>query len=172
MGTYNVNVDRTGLADATYSARITLTSSLGNAISIPVTMRVGSQAVADAGHLWVLLFDENFETVAQTDVVPVNGRYRYSLSAVPAGDYFIWAGTDSDNDFTICDEGEACGVYPTLTDPAAITIDSDRPGLDFIAGFLNFTTESSATAPGRIETAFSRGPESVNMRRLNAEISR
>lgn len=157
LGTYVVAVDRTGLADATYSARITLTSDVNTTTSIPVTMRVGSQAVADSGHLWVLLFDENLEPVAQTDVVPVNGRYSYSLSAVPAGDYFIGAGTDSDNDLFICDEGEACGAYPTLADPALVSVSSDRSGLDFISGFLNFTTELSATGLGHSVAGLGRG---------------
>lgn len=172
LGTYGVDVDRTGLADATYSTRITLTSSVNSAISIPVTMRVGSQAVADTGHLWVVLLDENLEPVAQTDVVPVNGRYSYSLSAVPAGDYFIGAGTDSDNDLSICDEGEACGAFPTLADPAVITVSSDRSELDFITGFLSFTTELSATGLGHTETGVGREPETGNARSQGYEISR
>jgi serine protease len=172
LGTYGVDVDRSGLADATYSARITLTSTANTAISIPVTMRVGSQATADTGHLWVLLLDGNLKAVAQTDVVPVNGRYSYSLSAVPAGDYFIGAGTDSDNDLATCDEGEACGAYPTLADPAVISVGSDRSGLDFITGFLSFTTELSATGLGHTETALGRGPETVSARSWGAALSR
>ncbi len=164
LGAYEVQVDRSGLADATYSARITLTSDLGSLLSIPVTMRVGSQVAADSGHLWVLLFDENLEPVAQTDVVPVNGRYSYSLTAVPEGDYFLGAGTDSDNDLSICDAGEACGAYPTLANPAVITVSSDRAGLDFITGFLNFTTELSSTGPAQTESGVGRGQGAGNSR--------
>jgi serine protease len=112
----------------------------------------------------VLLFDENLEPVAQTDVLPVNGRYSYSLTSVLEGDYFIGAGTDSDNDFSICDEGEACGAYPTLIDPAVITVSSDRSGLDFVAGFLSFTTESSATGPAHPGVGYGRVTESANSR--------
>ncbi|NNG13112.1 MAG: S8 family peptidase [Halobacteria archaeon] len=167
LGTYSANVDRAGLTDATYTARITLASSNNTALSIPVTMRVGSQAVADAGHLWVLLFDENLEPVAQTDALPVNGRYSYSLPVVPEGNYIIGAGTDSDNDFSICDEGEACGAYPTLIDPAVIAVSSDRSGLDFVTGFLSFTTESSATGATYTGAGFGRVTEAANSSNLD-----
>ena len=50
--------------------------------------------------------------------------------------YLVVAGTDSDDDGLICDDGEACGAWPTIGVPTPITVDgADVAGLDFLAGF-------------------------------------
>ncbi len=40
--------------------------------------------------------------------------YQFARPNLPEGDYEIWAGTDNDNDFFICDDGETCGAYQTM----------------------------------------------------------
>lgn len=151
LGRYSVNVNRSGLADGTYAARIELRSNV-NDISVPVLMRVGSfSGSVDAGKQYVLLVDpESFEAVAQDEVPISNSQYNYAFSVVE-GDYLLIAGTDSDDDGLICDEGEACGAFPSLDSPASIRLQgTPRVGVDFAVSFdLSVTTTQSVTTPRR-----------------------
>ena len=61
--------------------------------------------------------------------------YTYSFRGVLAGTYQIFAGTDSDNDFLIGDEGEAFGAYQTVDQPTSIRVSGNLSGLDFATGF-------------------------------------
>jgi len=66
----------------------------------------------------------------------VQGVYTYSFAGVKPGDYYILAGTDSDNDGLICETGEACGGYPTVDLLQVLTVtDANRDDLDFTTGF-------------------------------------
>jgi len=139
FGAYTVTVNRTGLADGRYSGvvRFTRSDDPDAVVDVPVLMQVGAPTgVGDAGYLYVLLLDAQFEPLAQLEPGngPGGGHYPYSFTGVPAGSYFIVAGTDSDNDDAICDEGEVCGMWPTLGVPTRIELEADRPGLDFGVG--------------------------------------
>ncbi len=59
-------------------------------------------------------------------VSAVDGEYDYTFNNVGAGQYWIYAGSDSDNDALICDPGEACGAFRTLDAPEVLNINS-RP---------------------------------------------
>jgi serine protease len=149
VGTYTATVDRTGLADGSYLATITFTSN-GGTVLVPVVMQVGTGTGGggDAGFHYVLLIDpSDLSTVAQVALGPTNGSYDYAFTDIPSGSYFIVAGTDSDNDFFICDTGEACGGYPIVNDPAEIVVDGDRTGLDFATGFEVNLGGTGAGAP-------------------------
>lgn len=136
LGTYTLFADREGLSDGAYNGTITFVSS-ENTVEIPVRLRIGSTGLApDAGFHYVLLVDsETDETVDQVSMEGADGRYDYQFSEVDAGKYRIYAGTDSDNDFTIGDAGEAIGAYLSTDQPKALEVDSDRSGLDFITEF-------------------------------------
>ncbi len=150
IGTYIASVDRAGLADGTYAATITVTSS-ANTVSLPVVMQVSSTAAAaDAGYQYILLVDTlTGETVDAVESSAVNGRYSYSFSEVPAGSYWIFSGSDSNNDGFICDEGESCGSFLTLTQPTDINLDADLSLDDFptswVAGFAGQSAAPDAT---------------------------
>jgi serine protease len=148
LGTYAVNVDRTGLANGTYTGTISVESSAGNA-SVSVVMAVVSASTgADAGFHYVLVVDpETFDTVEQFDVAASGGQYDYQVANVPAGSYYVFAGSDPDNDFVICGTGEACGAYPTLGVPQLVEVAGPSSDLDFVTGFLQ-TIESSAASAG------------------------
>ena len=136
LGRYSVNLNRTGLANGTYAATIQLASTVNN-VSVPVLMSVGSlSGVVNAGKQYVLLVDpDTFEAVAQDEVTIANGQYNYSFS-VADGDYLLIAGTDSDNDDLICDEGEACGAFPSLDSPTVISVrNGARTGVEFAVSF-------------------------------------
>ena len=151
LGSYTATVNPTGLADGTYTATITFTSSK-NTVLVAVIMQVGSAAsVGDAGYHYVLLLDpDTFETIDQVEVEVSNGRYAYSFTDVFSGIYEIYAGTDSDNDFIIGDAGEATGAFMSLDQPVSISVNRDLTCLDFSTGFsVNLPTQSASGEPAR-----------------------
>jgi len=136
LGTYTVAVNRKDLSEGIYNATITFVSS-ENTVNVPVNLRVSSTLLPpDAGFHYILLADsETDETVAQISVEGKEGEYEYRLTDIEAGEYRIYAGTDSDNDYSIGDPGEAIGAYLSTDQPKVLTLRSDRSGLDFVTEF-------------------------------------
>jgi serine protease len=150
VGTYTVSVNREGLASGSLGARITVTPTSGSPIVVPVTLQAGTASGAgDAGRIYVLLVDAQLNPVAQTVTDAVDGSYPYSFQNVAPGTYFVIAGSDADDDGTICDAGEACGAYPTLSDPTQVSVDSARSGVDFPIAFDTNLGPSAASAGSR-----------------------
>ncbi|MGQ0699063.1 MAG: S8 family serine peptidase [Panacagrimonas sp.] len=150
LGAYAVSVNRSGLANGSYSANIVFASSI-NTVSVPVLLTVGGIAgTVDAGKQYVLLVDaDTLEPVAQDEVEISGGRYAYRLSA-PSGQYLLVAGTDSDNDGSVCDDGEACGGFPTLDALTPITVEgAARSGIDFLTSFDLSAPSSQSTSARR-----------------------
>lgn len=88
-------------------------------------------------------------TVATVGTAGQNGVYTFEFSDLSyGGTYYIYAGTDPDNDGNICGEGESCGAYPTLDEPAQLTITGDRAGLQFSTDIVISTTGSTITRTG------------------------
>jgi serine protease len=149
-GTYVVSVDRGGLGDGTYAAIITVTSS-ANTVSIPVVMQVSSTAApANAGFQYIILIDPSTgDTVDGVAASAVNGRYAYSFTGIPAGTYTVFSGSDSNNDGLICDAGESCGSFLTLSQPTEINLGENLSLNDFptsyVAGFTGQSVESGGT---------------------------
>lgn len=137
LGTYRLTVDRTLVSsDGTYTGTISVTST-ANPIDIGIVMqRFTVSPSANAGLQYVLLIDVVSDLVANSAVVSaVDGEYTYTFNNVGAGQYWIYAGSDSDNDALICDPGEACGAFRTLDAPEVLNINSDRANLDFTSAF-------------------------------------
>ncbi len=156
LGTYQVAIDRSGLAGETYSATITFTSS-ENTVKVPVIMQVNGAVTGDAGRHYVLVIDpKTLQAVAQTPVDISNGVYNFSIPNVPAGDYQIFAGTDSNNNGSICDADEACGAYPSLDQPQTITVSGGAAGLDFTTGFAISISGQSASGGGSPRPGYRR----------------
>jgi serine protease len=136
-GPYTLTATTTGLASGRYAASVTFTVAGGAQVSVPVSLQVGAAAASgDAGYLYVLLVDPSLTTLAQAQGRGTAGDYAWTFTGVPAGDYLVVAGTDSDDDGLICDAGEACGAWPTIGVPTVVTVTgADVAGLDFLAGF-------------------------------------
>ncbi|TVP87215.1 MAG: peptidase S8 and S53, subtilisin, kexin, sedolisin [Thioalkalivibrio sp.] len=137
LGSYTVMVDRDGLPDGSYEGSITVQTESLEDLVIPVLLRVAAPELAldTVGRIYVVLVDADGEAVAARGVDPENGVYNYRFDDVAAGEYHIVAGTDMNNDGFICDAGEACGAFPTLSLFEQVQIDRDREGLDFSVGF-------------------------------------
>ena len=137
LGTYNVAVQRAGLGDGMYHATITFSSN-ANSVEIAVIMQVANNlAMGGIGQQYVLLIDPaTHKTVAEaTGIAQDDGSYRYTLNEVPAGNYQLFSGADSNNNLAICDVGESCGAYLTINDPVALEVNADRSDLDFTSAY-------------------------------------
>jgi serine protease len=122
LGSYTVRVDRAGLIPGTYQGQLAIAASTGN-FSLPVSLRVGNVSAGSAGVLFVLLVDQiTGRTVAQDVATSTSGNYAFGFTGIRPGNYYVYAGTDLDNDFIICDAGEICGALGTLTDPAVLRV--------------------------------------------------
>jgi len=147
LGTYTATVNRTDLSEGPYYATISFVSS-ENTVDVSVTMFVGNVTVAgNAGFHYVLLLDADTYTARYQDEVavsPINGTYAFNFDAVLEGNYIVFAGTDSDNDFFIGDSGESSGAYISLDQPVVIRVDEDLTGIDFNTSFnLNLPSDLS-----------------------------
>jgi serine protease len=154
LGTYAVTVDRGVLAPGVYSDTITVQSNV-NTVDLSVIMQVGAAFEADAGYLYLLLINRaTGNVVQQLETTASGGLYPpFQFTSVPEGLYELIAGTDSDNDFLICDSGEACGSYLTLDQPRDILLDQNLTGLDFsVAHVIAIPNQSldAETEPRRV----------------------
>jgi serine protease len=137
LGTYELNVNTTGLSDGVYTVLANFVSDTSFTISATINVIVNSVNVSpDAGRIHVLLIDSiTGEKVYFTERDPTNGEYSYSITGVAPGDYYLLAGSDLNYNLSFCEAGESCGSYPTLGDAAVISVDSDITNLDFDISF-------------------------------------
>jgi len=156
LGLYNVTIDRGLLSDGVNSGEITVFSS-ENTLKVSVLATGGSATVSDLGRIYILLIDDTTEeVVAEAATLPRGGSYAFDFGEVPAGTYQIYAGTDLDNDFLICDPGEACGAWLTIDQPQSIELTSDRDNVDFAIEYLVVIPTIAST--GRAERILQRSP--------------
>lgn len=136
-GSYQITANVASLVDGIYLGTVSFVSNGGSA-TVSVRASVGASSAptggGEIGTLYVLLVNDQYETLAQAVTASSNG-YRYTISGVAPGRYAIFAGTDYNNDGFIDDAGEALGGYPTLTDPLFIEITESITAVDFAAGF-------------------------------------
>jgi len=151
LGTHVVSVNRNGLADGLYSGQVTVQSDI-NTVNISVVMSVGTAGIGgNVGFIYLLLIDADTRVIVdQLTPQAAGGIYEYAFTSVAAGAYELVAGTDADNDFTICDRGEACGIYLTIDQPIRLNVNGDQSNLNFPIGYFvvlpTATTINDATA--------------------------
>jgi serine protease len=153
-GSYRLTPSTSGLANGVYSATLTFTATFAassqKVVTVPVTLQVGAvSATSNAGYLYILLISAADPTKGfQLEGSPTAGSYPISFTGVPAGKYYLVAGSDSNNDGYICDAGESCGAYPTLAQPAEIDAATSPRSLNFQVGFTAALGGASAEAGG------------------------
>jgi serine protease len=137
-----VSVDRSGLA-GTYLGSIEIATSNAGNRTVSVSMQVQANVGGDVGVVYVLVVDpETLETVAQTQTGATDG-YTYRTPRVPAGTYLIAAGTDKDNDRSVCDAGEACGLFPLVDNPGEVDVSGNITDIDFAVIYELFATNTA-----------------------------
>ena len=147
MGSYTVTVDRSGLTPGTYTGAIQVTAGTSSA-SVDVIMQVlDASLTGDAGRHYVLLVNNaTGEAIQEATVEAEGGNANYSFSNLSSGDYVVVAGSDMDMDNLICDAGESCGAYSTLSQPSVVTVGSGAvSGLDFTTSYEYLSPSSLST---------------------------
>ncbi|MCY2958774.1 MAG: S8 family serine peptidase [Planctomycetota bacterium] len=157
IGRLTVNVDRSDTAlaaDGTYTATISITTNV-NDLTVPVAVEVSTPVFPDID-LIVLAVDLSVDppvTVAETVVNPSIVGFAYVLDELstvdgqllPAGDYLIACGTDESGNNAICGVGDVyCGLYPTLNDPALVTVNGTVNGINFVVAPIDSGTTLTA----------------------------
>ncbi|MDA2918524.1 S8 family serine peptidase [Desulfobacterota bacterium AH_259_B03_O07] len=149
-----VTVNRSGLTDGTFFGNIFITSDGGDK-TVPVFMQVQSVAVrGDIGTVFVLVIDPDTLGTIEQAVTNVSSDYAYETPEVPAGSYFVIAGTDRNNDGFICDNAEACGIFPLIDSPALVDVNGDLSNIDFPVSY-DFFAAATAQATGFTSETFS-----------------
>jgi serine protease len=159
LGSYAASVDRSTLSDGVYSGVVTFTSGSDGVadLQVPVIMEVAAvQPTTHAGRHYILLVDaETDEVVDEAAVDVTEGSYTFSFDAPAGHSYYIYSGTDMNNDDFICDSGELCGAYPLISAPQPLTPVADRTDLDFHVGITSTVQDLRATtdALGAVQRA-------------------
>ena len=154
LGTYNVNIDRSGLPSSSYMGNLTFqvnTETNLKTIEVPISMFVSSTSTeGNIDTQYVVLIDTRTgkEVHKTRSTIESNGQYNYQFDAVLPGTYQILGGSDIDNDQSICKIGESCGEYPVINQPTEIkVVDADMTHLDFVADILSSFNASRTDYP-------------------------
>jgi serine protease len=151
------HVDRSLLPTGTHTGRITIASNANQNpdATVDVTVKVSAVGAGNVGTVFVLVLNpQSFTTVGQAET-SVGQGYGFAIPAVPPEVYFVIAGTDRDDNGFICEEEDACGIYPDLV---TITSGQSTPT-------INFTVANFVTSPASLQTALAELP-GVNSKRL------
>ena len=122
LGTYTATIERSLLVDGSNELEITVSTDANN-VSIPVSafMPTGDGS-GSVGKLHVVLLDaSSLRQKICSLIISQGGVYSTEFEIVETGDYFVIAGTDTDEDGLICGPFEACGAYESLSNISQIT---------------------------------------------------
>jgi serine protease len=124
--TIGVNISRIGISDGPYSATLTMISTNGGSLNIPVSLKVLATPPSPSfTNVYVLLINWDTDAVvAQRDLVLPNRLFTFTN--VPPGTYYICAGTDENNDDIIDDAGEHFGFYQLNPDAIEFSISAGQ----------------------------------------------
>ncbi len=158
-GIYRLIADRNSAllaSPGTFTATVSFASN-GNDIDLPILLQVaqlGQSSSANAGTQFILLSSLTNPDNDQFVALQANdGRYDFVFNDVAEDVYLILSGTDNDNDFTICDEGEACGLLGTFDEPFLVEF-SGSGSIDVGEFFTSFnfgaSVASSSVPPIRV----------------------
>ncbi len=120
----------------------------------PLPLSFEKPAAADAvdiGPIYLLVVDADSDEVVEQAVLQASGgRYRYRVDGLDAAAVYLIAGSDYDNDGTICSRGEACGAWPVLgAQRTPIDLSADRGGLDFVLSPVTVGNAGTTARPRR-----------------------
>jgi serine protease len=135
-GRYRVTVDRRQLPGGIHGGTITFVSALGSETRVPLTIDVMPDRRASAGTQYLQLIDAATHALVDQQILsPHNGEYVFSFTGLQPGSYYLFSGSDLNDDGFISDSGEAVGGYPSLEQFLPIRVDANLIGLQFVTGF-------------------------------------
>ena len=131
LGVYQVSVDRTNLSTGEHSAIITILSS-ENTLRINVSLEVnGDVTSANAGVTYAVLTNPDDEVLYVSSTTISSGEYPFNFTDVVAGQYYLYVGTDMNNNGSICDSGEICGAWPFSSEKELLNINQNHTEVIF-----------------------------------------
>ena len=143
-GSYALIINEPDAAPQADDQASTSGSKTSTATSTPMNV---SAIGTDVGTVYVLLIDAETGVVESVTSTDAKSNYEYDFVLPALGHYYLIAGTDNDNDQSICDADEICGVYGSSgTEVNPINISGAQSGLDVIlapelgVGPLRFTS--------------------------------
>lgn len=150
-GIYVINVDRSALADGDYSTQINITADNGIetlSLSVPVYLQVTTiPENNNAGEHYVIVISATSGQVMsqQSLVSSVNNEYIYQINNLPKGEYYLYAGTDHNNNQILNEIGEAFGSLPSVENPVKINITDNIANMNFSTSYFPALTEENRT---------------------------
>ncbi len=151
-------VDENGI----YATRVTISSIDGGTDGVSINMSVGDQVGSNAGVVYVILTRaDTLETVSQ-DMTSFGESYQFAVPVQEGGAYYLAAGTDLDDDYSLGDNGELFGLYPNLDQPKMLNLNKGETvtGKDFTLQFVG--TPVSSTEPA----VLGKQPDHKPLRRM------
>jgi serine protease len=143
LGTYRVTVNRNLWSVGSHFAQLTVSTSTGREIQVPVSgVRqaggVSAQSIS-LGSIYVMVIDANSgQSLGYTVSNPSNGRYAWQVSGIQSKLVYVLAGGDLDTNGYFCESGEPCGAYPVFKQQLTpITLSSNRQDLNFTVSPLS-----------------------------------
>ncbi len=147
--TISFDVDRSKTdANGNYSSKVVIGSADGGTDTVKINMSVGDQVGSNAGVVYVILINvETSETLSQ-DVTSFGDGYEFAVPVTEDGTYFLAAGTDLDDDYSLGDNGELFGMYPNIQVPAELDLSAGKivTGKDFSLQFMGLPVSSGKPA--------------------------
>ncbi len=135
FGEYKISIKEHEFSDGIHVAKIGFKTDTDTILHVEVVVRAGdANLIGNAGFLYILLIDTDSDTSYQIDMAAVDGLYEYQFKDIPMGHYLIRAGSDINNDLSVCGSGETCGSYPDVFSTETFLLIDDMTGLDFSAG--------------------------------------
>jgi serine protease len=145
-----VQVRRDGLSNGVYTGRLNVMSN-GGAATVEIRMEVGAPPTPQLGTLYIIALDPvNLDSVGGTETTG-EAEFRYVLPPMDIGYLLVAAGTDSDGDGYICEEGEYCGLYPVFSDAVNVRVQANETtrNIDFAVSRRVSPNQASAAAWGK-----------------------
>lgn len=144
LGAYRLIADLSSLSPGDYDATVTVESDQGVAtVAVSVTADGSIGFSSNMGNVFALLLDEHTGSIVTSlQMIYDGGSYRYVFDNVKEGRYFLFAGTDMDGDFTLCDSGEACGFRYN------INLQGDTGDQNLILDYRTYDESGSSAGAG------------------------
>jgi serine protease len=115
---YTVTINRGAASNGAFSGMLTFKASTStsvlNTVNVPVYFSKPSvTSLGNAGTQYALVVNPNTNKSAgqSSPFQAKESSSAYSITGVVEGSYYVVAGTDVDNNYFICEEGEICSIY-------------------------------------------------------------
>lgn len=121
FGTYEIAIDRSQLSPGIYNETLMLITNEG-LTNIDVTVQqLPTNYPSISSELAVVATDSGTQSIASHSILnSFTNSSGFNLSGLSGSSYYLYIGTDLDNDGIICETGELCGAVGGITNPTEL----------------------------------------------------